>query len=347
MQGNKITFSLLRRPFQRAALATSLPMSSSVNVNSACDTAHHLASFQNATVQRRWQSSASSKAGAVDADGAAENRKPQQTQSTNAAADDSDTAAANTVHVMERAADARREIHDLWSRTAALEEEQQQKAAASSLSTEELSAAEAKMAEERSAAVAALLAKYELDPTTAREADVSRGLGDALDRLLLLCVPLSTTHGTDLVLRLMQVCARQGRQLSMRTIQHLFARTNSYAEALALFYAMRRSNFAMSMEAYHAMLYSLQRLEEEGWAQRFHDEYRASNGQEISEQALDFVLRGVDNQLMPENKPWLGRVMFAEVKDNAAAQKQSRASFDEMGQLWVERYKSGTAAPPE
>ncbi|CAJ1030105.1 hypothetical protein Q4I32_005426 [Leishmania shawi] len=244
---------------------------------------------------------------------------------------------------MERAADARREIYELWSSTARAEEHVQ--SSATSMSANETAAAEAKAAEERCEAVARLLDKHKLDPATPREEDVSRGLGDALDRLLLLCVPLSSRHGTDLLVKLMQVSARQGRQFSMRTIQHLFARTNSYAEALAVFYAMRRSNFAMSMEAYHAMLYSLQRLEEEGWAARFHEEFTASNGEAISEQALDFVLRGVDNQLMPENKPWLGRIMFAEVKDSVATQRQSMKSFDEMGQLWVQRYKKGGSAP--
>ncbi|KPA85205.1 putative mitochondrial hypothetical protein [Leptomonas pyrrhocoris] len=330
MRGCKVTFSLLRRPLQRATLATSFTVSSSPYCILR-DTAGAAR-----TTQRRWQGTteAAQTTGSVpQSDSTAD---AQQTNST-----------ADVAHVMERAAEARREIHDLWGHTGAVEEEQQASlTSANPPSTEEANEAEAKVTEARCAAVAALLEKYQLDPTTAREDDVSRGLGDALDRLLLLCVPLSSTHGTDLLLKLMQLCARQGRQLSMRTIQHLFARTNSYAEALAIFYAMRRSNFAMSMEAYHAMLYSLQRLEEEGWAQRFHEEYAASEGQEISEQALDFVLRGVDNQLLPENKPWLGRIMFAEAKDNAAVQRQSRASFDEMDQLWVERYKSGSGAPP-
>lgn len=338
MQGCKVTLSLLRRPFQRAVLATSLTVSTSASCRGM--QAASSGSLTSSQSQRRWQTTTAAAAAAEE--GASE--------SPNAAESQSAPAAASVAHVMERAAEARREIHDLWSHTAAAEEEQQQQSAAAASatppSTEEMHSAEAKLAEERCAAVAVLLDKYALDASTPREEDVSRGLGDALDRLLLLCVPLAPTHSTDLLVRLMQVCARQGRQLSMRTIQHLFARTNSYAEALAVFYAMRRSNFAMSMEAYHAMLYSLQRLEEEGWAQRFHEEFVATKGEEISEQALDFVLRGVDNQLLPENKPWLGRVMFAEVKDNAAAQRQSRASFDELGQLWVERYKSGSSAVP-
>ncbi|EPY33785.1 hypothetical protein STCU_01981 [Strigomonas culicis] len=96
----------------------------------------------------------------------------------------------------------------------------------------------------------------------------------------------------------------------------------------------------MSMETYHAMLYSLQRLEEEGWAQRLHAEFEAGGRTTISERALDFVLRGVDSQLIPENKPWLGRVMFAEGGgDRAAAARQFASTFDQLGKLWVQRYK--------
>lgn len=235
---------------------------------------------------------------------------------------------------MELAATARREINELWNDT----------------SDEELrfmdgsdEGAMRALNEQRTARISEILARYKIDPTTPREEDVCRGLGDALDRLILLCVPLSTTHNTEQLERILHVAGRQGRQLSVRTVQHLFARTSTFAEALAVFYALRQCHFAMSMEAYHAMLYSLQRLEEEGWAQRFHDEYKASNEQTISEQALDFVLRGVGNQLLPENKPWLGRIMFAET-DNAAVQRQSRESFDELGKLWIDRYKNGGGA---
>ncbi|KAK7197990.1 hypothetical protein NESM_000754200 [Novymonas esmeraldas] len=288
------------------------------------------------STSQRWQTATPA------ADDTAQTAPP----STSSEGEPKAPAGSGVAHVMERAADARRDIHDLWSRTAAAEEQAQASGtSAASTSADAAAEAEAALAEERCAAVAALLDHYKLDPATPREEDVSRGLGDAMDRLLLLCVPLSPKHGTDLLVRLMRISARQGRQISMRTIQHLFARTGSYAEALAIFYAMRRSNFAMNMEAYHAMLYSLQRLEEEGWATRFHEEFAASKGEVISEQALDFVLRGVDNQLMPENKPWLGRVMFAEVKDNAAVQRQSMASFDEMGQMWVQRYKSDGVPP--
>ncbi|KAG5474465.1 hypothetical protein LSCM1_03249 [Leishmania martiniquensis] len=328
MHGSKAPLFLLRGSLQRAAKSAHLapllgpacglcvvPLSAAHGALSTC---------------KRWQSTTPFSEDAAQSATLCASSKGDDVQS------DSDAPA------MERAADARRDVHELWSRTAAAEELAQP--SLNFMPTGEAAATEAKAAEERCEAVAALLDKYKIDPATPREEDVSRGLGDALDRLLLLCVPLSSKHGTDLLVKLMHVSARQGRQLSMRTIQHLFARTNSYAEALAIFYAMRRSNFAMSMEAYHAMLYSLQRLEEEGWAARFHEEFAASNGAAVSEQALDFVLRGVDNQLMPENKPWLGRIMFAEVKDNKATKRQSIASFDAMGKLWVQRYKSGTNA---
>ncbi|KAG5498390.1 hypothetical protein JIQ42_03196 [Leishmania sp. Namibia] len=326
MRGSKAPLFLLRCSLQRKVRSMSLTLP----LGSVCGSCVIPLSAAHGALStcKRWQSAISFSEDAA------------QSATLSASLEAGDARSDNDVPVMERAVDARREIYELWSRTAAAEEHAQ--ASPTFTSTDEAAAAEVKAAEERWEAVAALLDKYKLDPATPREDDISRGLGDALDRLLLLCVPLSPKHGTDLLVKLMHVSARQGRQLSMRTIQHLFARTNSYAEALAIFYAMRRSNFAMSMEAYHAMLYSLQRLEEEGWAARFHEEFAASNGEAVSEQALDFILRGVDNQLMPENKPWLGRIMFAEVKDNQATKRQSIASFDEMGQLWVQRYKNGT-----
>lgn len=234
---------------------------------------------------------------------------------------------------MERAAAARREVYNLW-RTVCEKEE-----ALSSISTAESGAAKQDAIDsERVAAVGQILETYKLDPTAPREEDVSRGIGDALDRLLLLCVPLAPSTGTEQLEQVLHVAGRQGRKLSVRSVQHLFSRTSSYAEALAVFYALRRCHFAMNMEAYHAMLYSLQRLEEEGWAMRFHDEYVQTST--VSEQALDFVLRGVDSPLMPENKPWLGRMMFAD-SQNDADHRQTRKSFDAMGQLWTERYKNG------
>lgn len=343
MFGSKAARSALSRTLQRSTatrVATAATTSSLRRLPCGATVAY--VAHHSAHTNRRSQSTTAGEATNSSSSGGNSDTsaEPEAAPSSTFAAPRQQSEAGKLV--MERAADARREIFQLWSRTAAAEEAAAQATASLQPDT---AAAEAKAAEERCAAVAALLAKYAIDPTAPREEDVSRGLGDALDRLLLLCVPLASSNGTDTLVKLMQVSARQGRQLSMRTIQHLFARTSSYAEALAVFYAMRRSNFAMSMEAYHAMLYSLQRLEEEGWAAHFHEELVASKGEAVSEQALDFVLRGVDNQLMPENKPWLGRVMFAEAKDNAATRRQSMADFDAMGQLWVQRYKNGGTAP--
>ncbi|EKF38383.1 hypothetical protein MOQ_001408 [Trypanosoma cruzi marinkellei] len=227
---------------------------------------------------------------------------------------------ANDISVMERASEARREIHDLW------------------ISTETMLDAE-----NRVRRVASLIERYKLDPSTPREYDVSRGLGDAFDRLLLLCLPLGKdfSKGTDDLERLMHLAGRNGREISVRTIQHLFARTDSFSEALAVFYAMRRCHVAMNMEAYYAMLYSLQRLEEEGWAQRFREECEEKGV--VSEQAMDFVVRGVNNALLPENKPWLGRVMFGE-RDTPAQRSEAR-DYDELSAMWTERYRDGSAFP--
>ncbi|RNF16304.1 uncharacterized protein Tco025E_05230 [Trypanosoma conorhini] len=223
--------------------------------------------------------------------------------------------------VMERASEARREIHALWTSTEAAADPQ-----------------------ERVRGVASIIAKYNLDPATPREKDVSRGLGDAFDRLLLLCLPLgkAATNGTGDLELLMHLAGRNGRELSVRTIQHLFARTDSFSEALAVFYAMRRCHVAMNMEAYYAMLYSLQRLEEEGWAQRFREECEGQAGR-VSEQAMDFVLRGVDNALLPENKPWLGRVMFGD--RDTPAQRRTASDYDALSAMWTERYRDNAVFP--
>ncbi|EPY40068.1 hypothetical protein AGDE_03860 [Angomonas deanei] len=220
---------------------------------------------------------------------------------------------------MERAAAARREIYSLWSSTS-----------------------DAPQDGTRLEGVTGIISKYKLDVTTPREDDICHGLGDALDRLLLLCVPLGEAGNTELLERVLELAARQGRSLSIRTVQHLFARTSSFPEALGIFYALRKSHVAMNVECYHAMLYSLQRLEEEGWGQRFNEEFEAKDRSEVSEKALEFVLRGVDNQLIPENKPWLGRLMFADA-DNTAAVKQTRESYDSLNRAWVNRYKNPSA----
>jgi hypothetical protein len=209
----------------------------------------------------------------------------------------------------------------------------------------------------RFASVQAILEKFSISEATQRSADVTPALGEAVDRLLLLTVPLGETSDVSQLETVLGVIGKSGSQLSIRTVQHLFARVSSYPEAIAVFYAMRRKNVAMDMHAYHAMIYSLQRLEEESWAAKFANERlalhqasssslsSASQGEEgdrsfVSEQALDFIMNGVDNQLIPEQKPWLGRVLFADGEQQAAG----RDSFDALGAQWVERYRQGDVA---
>ena len=194
----------------------------------------------------------------------------------------------------------------------------------------------------RVAALQKFLTKYGISDTADRTADVTPALGEAVDRLLLLTVPILGNDTTQLE-TVLGVVGKNGIPLSIRTIQHLFSRVQTYPEAIAVFYAMRKKNVAMDMHAYHAMIYSLQRLEEESWAMRFAEERTSSPDSLVSEQALDFIMNGTDNQLLPENKPWLGRMMFADC-DQALTKTQTNESFDLLGSLWVDRYRQGNAA---
>lgn len=360
-------------------------------------------------------------------------------------------AASSALSTMERASYARREIFDLWRKVCEWEEEnitaerddsptdsfgdstsplaptdgrssQEQKGETRRKKQRQGKEKEEEEATRRYFALQHLLKKYSLGIRTPLEEDVGRGLGDALDRLILMCVPLpplryggtlrSLKHEQEdkiqgeikeeeeeedplgVLLQVLQIASRQGRRLTVRLVQHLFARTNSYAEALSVFYTLRRAHFAMNMETYHAMLYSLQRLEEEGWAKRFREEYLQrlesfTNAQKgvggeadmenveerstqrgerekesckgISEQGLEFILRGVESPLLPENKPWIGQIMYgsdaggrereeertlgnrnshgAATSTVAAQIRQTTKSWDELGELWVQRYK--------
>lgn len=308
--------------------------------------------------------------------------------STGGAASATDHAAEGPRDTMQKAAAARREIFDLWAQVGEWESEG---VLPSTGATDHH--------HQRFKLLQAILDKYQLSVLTPLEEDVTRGLGDALDRLVLLCLPMippsnNTEEGKketdsaiqesspdeavpnvvsepmDVLERVLQLASRQGRRLSVRLVQHLFARTQNYAEALSVFHMLRRTHFAMNMETYHAMLYSLQRLEEEGWAQRFREEYlentqqtanhaegQQEDGGGVSEQAMEFILRGVQSPLMPENKPWLGRIMYengagGENHDEEetrvgeksastfpAAVKQTTQSWDELGSLWMKRYR--------
>lgn len=340
--------------------------------------------------------------------------KEETTKTDTTSADSSGRRARSAGRVMERAAAARREIMELWTRVKQWEEEDGAvsfggTAAASSAEEDERDARRRDHNEERLKAVNNILERYQLDGTsTPLEEDVGRGLGDALDRLILLCLPAATVavpagrppteeeegglakagteesgsrsagrEGTATLERVLFLASRHGRRLTVRLVQHLFARTGSYSEALWVFHALRCAHVAMNMETYHAMLYSLQRLEEEGWAQQFHDEClenmkkadEAEAGKQsgeqqpprvsgsaggVSEQAMEFILRGVQNPLMPENKPWLGRVMYGNGTGNtselnesgpesfstvASTMKQTAKSWDELGSQWLDRYR--------
>lgn len=240
---------------------------------------------------------------------------------------------------------------------------------------------------ERCAAVEGILNEYQLDGPSSFAATVGAELGESLDRLLLLCVPLSLTLGDDtqrslqVLERVLSLHCRGGRSLSVRAVQHLFARTESYAEALAVFHTMRCAHVALNMETYYAMLYALQRLEEEGWALQFRnrlleqEELKLASAstkaaatantrstatteddgpitsQEdqamVTEQAIDFVMRGIASPLMPENKPWLGSLLYpssspglqADSATHPSAVKQTASRWDDYGKLWLQRYK--------
>ncbi|CUF48827.1 Hypothetical protein, putative [Bodo saltans] len=244
------------------------------------------------------------------------------TASTSSAGASSTTTAAQG-NLFDRTAAARREIHDLWagSQTAA--------------SAEQESARQNQIVE--------LIERYQLGPTGAKEEDIIRSLGESFDRLLLLCVPLGEKGAASLE-ALLGSAGRLGREIGIRTIQHLFSRCASYAEAIAIFYTLRRCNVNMNMESYYAMLYSLQRLEEESWALKFADEL--DEKKTVSEQAFDFMMQGCANQLLPENKPWIGNVMYAD-GNGTAPQPSMRASqeeYDKLGEKWTKRYKEGPTA---
>eukprot|EP00331_Platyophrya_macrostoma_P032241 CAMPEP_0176446560 /NCGR_PEP_ID=MMETSP0127-20121128/24404_1 /TAXON_ID=938130 /ORGANISM="Platyophrya macrostoma, Strain WH" /LENGTH=284 /DNA_ID=CAMNT_0017832629 /DNA_START=71 /DNA_END=925 /DNA_ORIENTATION=+ len=246
---------------------------------------------------------------------AAQSAASSTSSSTSAPSDHASRISA--AELADRCAAARQAIHDLWMKSAAKTSED---------------------GDARSTQILALLQTFNISPSTPREEDIVRGLGEAFDRLLLLSVPFSS-KGDTVVLETLLACAgRQGREISVKTLQHLFARSGSYAEAIAIFHTMRKCNVAMNMEAYHAMIYSLQRLEEESWALKFADELEDKKS--VSEQAMDFVLNGCDNQLIPESKPWLGRVMYKDDPNAPVKAFAGKEEFDALNAQWVNRYKT-------
>ena len=220
-----------------------------------------------------------------------------------------------TSNVLARAAQVRADVQHLWNEV--VEAEAQNKLAAM----------------ERSSRLKDILERHNLKTTTPRNESVARALGDAFDRALLIIVPFEDKSAETLEV-LLTIASHNDIQISVRTIQHLFSRAASYVEALTLFSIMRKCHVAMNMEAYHAMMYSLQRLDEESWALRYNEEYRSKG--EVSEEALDFIIDGVPHQLLPENKPWLGRIMY---RDTDEGGKKALESYDRLQANWLERYK--------
>jgi hypothetical protein len=183
-----------------------------------------------------------------------------------------------------------------------------------------------------------LIDKYKIHPATSRDEDITPALGEAFDRLLLLLVPFESPDASEYLERLFTVAAKHGMELSLRTIQHLFARCQSYPEALSVFHCLRKSNVKLNMHAYYAMCFCLQRLEEESWALRFQEKVKKSG--KLSPQAAQFILDGCAEQLLPESKPWLGRVVFADVDPEGTGAAGRDADYDALGQQWAERYGS-------
>lgn len=214
---------------------------------------------------------------------------------------------------LKRAADTRRHLNALWANASGLSQSQ------------------------RAAEVRAAMDTAALSVDTPREEDVTRALGEGFDRLLLMLVPLEPESQPYLE-RALSLAGRAGIELSLRTVQHLFARVASYSQAIQVFHTMRQCRVAMRVEAYHAMLFCLQRLEEESWCRRFNDDLRRTNNA-VTSQALDFVVNGCENQLIPESKPWIGRVMFADTE--LGAKGTSDAEFDAMGAMWTQRFRDG------
>jgi hypothetical protein len=226
---------------------------------------------------------------------------------------------------VEASAAARAEIAELWARRPVVSAPITQQATGVSGPAAEISKA-----------ARALMDKYHISPETSRDEDVTAALGEAFDRLLLLLVPLDSPEATAHFERLITLAAKNGQELSLRTIQHVFARCQSYPEALAVFHAMRKCGVRMNVQSYYAVCFCLQRLEEESWALRFREDVDKSG--DLSPQALQFILEGCSNQLVPENKPWLGRVVFADSDADQATTKGATADYDALGKQWATRY---------
>lgn len=198
-------------------------------------------------------------------------------------------------------------------------------------------------------AIYKVMTELEIHPAVALERDVTRGLGEGLERLLVLAVEGMSRAEEDrlegrgghpdamkYVSDVLKCAARNGIEFEIRTVQHVFARCYNYVQALALFDEIKRCGIAMHAHAYYAMVFCLQRLEEESWGRQFNAE-RKANKDAITSEMMEFVLNGCENQLVPENKPYLGRVMFSDVPQVFANSKGT--DFDATGKEFIKRYQ--------
>lgn len=256
-----------------------------------------------------------------------------------------------TTDALERATNARRNINALWAKHA--------NDVVSPLSSSSSSSSSSKIQsiesiESCGASARQLMDQFKMTPQVPRDEDITHALGGTFEKLLVLLVPLSPEN-VHYVERLLLMAARSEYEITINTVQHLFARTRTYAEALTLFNLFRTCHVKMNMHAYYSMVYCLQRLEEESWAIRFREQTverekilssqrnNSSNDKEPEDasapslQALEFILKGCDNQLLPESKPWLGRVAFSDAAPDVAATKTS--DFDALGSAWAKRFR--------
>jgi hypothetical protein len=108
-------------------------------------------------------------------------------------------------------------------------------------------------------------------------------------------------------------------------------------QALSLFHSLRTCGVSMNVQTYYAMIYCLQRLEEESWSLRNKEE--VEKAQSVSPSVIDFLVDGCESQLLPESKPWIGRVHFHDT--GVVNPHDPGADYDAMGEEWIQRYRSG------
>ena len=197
-----------------------------------------------------------------------------------------------------------------------------------------------------------LFKSLEMDMKITRDEDITRGLGEAVDRLIVLLVKavahylhekevnadvqckLSQEEVFQAIPTMLQSIARNGLSLERRTIQQVFASCYNYGQALSIFEEIKICGMTIDASVYYIMIYCLQRLDEESWGRTFSNE-RCSM-KDISLEAMKFVLHGAPNQLLPDNKPHLGRVMFSDAVDINSTKRA--CDFDASGKDWHKRW---------